>query len=74
MEFAKVKLEEYSVLGLRTLLVGMAILSEEEYFIIKKKFEELGKSYGREENRKKIQDEIENHLFLIGQTVVEDKL
>ncbi|EGR32202.1 phospholipid-translocating p-type flippase family protein, putative [Ichthyophthirius multifiliis] len=67
-------LEQFSLIGLRTLMLAMKILSEEEFLIIKSKYESFLDSQNREEQLNQLADEIENNFILIGATAVEDKL
>ncbi|EGR27708.1 phospholipid-translocating p-type flippase family protein, putative [Ichthyophthirius multifiliis] len=67
-------LSKFSIVGLRTLMMAMKIISEDEYLSFKSKYNSFADSKNREEDVKKLADEIENDLILIGATAVEDKL
>ncbi|KAF1916827.1 hypothetical protein BDU57DRAFT_246243 [Ampelomyces quisqualis] len=68
-------LEMFAREGLRTLCIAQREVSEEEY-------EEWNKDYdiaanavvGREDKLEEVSDRIENHLWLIGGTAIEDRL
>ena len=71
----KYYVNKFSSLGYRTLLIGMKILSEEEF----NKFQiELNKAKidfnERDKKLNEIYNSIENDIFLLGATIVEDKL
>lgn len=67
-------LETFSRVGLRCLLVATKVLSEGEYEVFDKKYNALADCSRREEEMSKLVDELEQDLFLIGATAVEDKL
>ena len=69
-------INEFSALGYRSLLVGMKILSYQEYFEWKQKVKEAS-SKDLENKDAKLQilySEIEENITLLGATIVEDKL
>ncbi|KAL4496106.1 hypothetical protein ABPG72_015528 [Tetrahymena utriculariae] len=68
------KIDEFSKKGLRTLLVAMKILEENEYKELDAKYQAAGNAANREEQFFKIAEEYEKDLYLIGATAVEDKL
>ncbi|KRX02568.1 P-type ATPase, cytoplasmic domain N [Pseudocohnilembus persalinus] len=68
------KLREFSILGLRTLLMGVKVLSEQEYRQFEQKYNNLGNQENRAAQQAKMQDEIEQNFTLIGASAVEDKL
>ena len=66
---------KFSAQGFRTLFVGMKILTEEEYKIFSEKLNEANMSL--EDKDKKVAEvyaTVENNIFLLGTTIVEDKL
>ncbi|KAL4486127.1 hypothetical protein ABPG72_012180 [Tetrahymena utriculariae] len=67
-------LTQFSLIGLRTLMMAMKILSEEEYQDFKRKMNSLADSENREQEMDRLADSIERNLILIGATAVEDKL
>ena len=67
--------DKFSKKGYRTLLVSMKLLSQEEYNLFSKEVKEASTSLeNKEELLDKIYDKIENDLYIIGATIVEDKL
>ena len=65
----------FSSQGFRTLFVGMKILSENEYLIFNNEINKANLSLqNREELINEIYDKIERNIYLLGSTVVEDKL
>ena len=71
----KYYVNKFSSLGYRTLLIGMKVLSQEEFNTFQN---ELNNAKIDLNNRKKrlndIYDSIEEDIFLLGATIVEDKL
>jgi len=67
-------LDEFARIGLRTLLMAMKVLSEEEYAEFDRRFNSIGDGENREEAIEALADELERNLMLIGATAVEDKL
>ena len=66
---------KFSAQGFRTLFVGMKILTEEEYKVFSEKLNEANMSL--EDKDKKVAEvyaTVENNIFLLGTTIVEDKL
>ena len=71
----KYYVDKFSALGLRTLFIAMKIISENEYKSFSNDLNEAMMSI--EDKDKKVNevcDKIEKNLFLIGTTIVEDKL
>ena len=67
--------EKFSAQGLRTLFISMKIISKKEYTTFDKELKEAMMSI--EDKDKKVNkacDKIEKNLYLIGTTIVEDKL
>ncbi|CAG9335514.1 unnamed protein product [Blepharisma stoltei] len=68
-------LQTYSERGYRTLMFTYKILEEANYIEWKRRFDEASTSIeGREERIDKLAEEIEQDLFLLGCTAVEDSL
>jgi phospholipid-transporting ATPase len=75
LSISKEYVDFFSTKGYRTLLVGMKILSEEEYSIWSNKLHEA--NLNLENKAKEIESvyaEIEKDIYIIGSTIVEDKL
>ena len=69
------KVNEYSEKGLRTLVFGYKIISEEEYNKFDNKYKEIIYDIHHSENDLyNLYDEIENEIELIGTTAIEDQL
>jgi phospholipid-transporting ATPase len=68
-------LEEYALIGLRTLCLAYRDISEPEYTAWKKKFDEASATINdRQEALDSAAEEIERDLILLGATAIEDKL
>ena len=68
-------LEKFSKKGLRTLMIAYKEISKEEYIKWNNKFEEINKNINhKEEEIYKLYDEIENNLYILGATAIEDEL
>ncbi|CAD8136462.1 unnamed protein product [Paramecium pentaurelia] len=72
--FIQNKLSEFSSIGLRTLLMAMKILSEQEYLAFQKQKDALASSDKREQENEELANNLEKDLYLLGATAVEDKL
>ena len=75
LQQCKYYVDKFSAQGLRTLFIAMKVLSENEYKLFFKDYTEAMMSL--EDKDKKVNevcDKIEKNLFLIGTTIVEDKL
>ena len=75
LQQCKYYVDKFSALGLRTLFIAMKILSEKEYKTFFNEFNEAMMSL--EDKDKKVNevcDKLEQNLYLIGTTIVEDKL
>ncbi|CAD8052350.1 unnamed protein product [Paramecium sonneborni] len=72
--FIQNKLQEFSTIGLRTLLMAMKILSEQEYLEFERQKEALASSDKREQEKEELANNLEKDLYLLGATAVEDKL
>ena len=71
----KYYVNKFSAQGFRTLFIAMKILSQEEYDEYNKKLKEAQMSdTDKDKKVEEVNNIIENNLFLIGTTIVEDKL
>lgn len=68
------RLDEFSRIGLRTLLMAMRVLSENEYAEFNRRMNACADSANRELEINKLADDLESDLMLLGATAVEDKL
>jgi phospholipid-transporting ATPase len=68
--------EKFAKEGLRTLLIAKRVLTDEEYQEFNKKYSQAKTIIGesRAEEIKKVQEEIEQNMTIIGATAIEDKL
>ena len=67
--------DKFSKQGFRTLFVSMKILSQNEYDSFAKEVKEASTSLeNKEELLAKAYEKVENNLYIIGATIVEDKL
>lgn len=68
-------LEMFAREGLRTLCIAQRELSEEEYQVWSKDYDIAANAVtGREEKLEEVSDRIENELWLLGGTAIEDRL
>ena len=75
LEKCKEKVNFFSSQGYRTLLVGMKIISQKEYDIFAKNLKEANMSLENKEKKvEEIYNQIEQNIYLLGCTIVEDKL
>ena len=77
IELKKTKeyLNNFSLIGLRTLMLAYKKLSKEEYTLWKNKYEDIKKSPNhKDEDILSIYDEIENNFNILGSTAIEDQL
>lgn len=75
IEINKASVNKFSKQGFRTLLLGMRLLSDSEYALLQEELQEA--SISMENRQQKIAEVIdgwETELFLLGSTIVEDKL
>ena len=67
--------DKFSAQGLRTLFIAMKVLSEEEYSNFQKElYKALMSIEDKDKKVNEVCDKLERNLFLIGTTIVEDKL
>ena len=75
LEISKNNVNFFSLRGYRTLLVGVKILEENVFTLFQDKVKEAGKDLkNKEAMTEKIYDEFEQDIYLLGATIVEDKL
>ena len=75
MEESQKKVDEYATEGLRTLLLAKKDVDEDYYEEWNERFQSaLGKIVDRDTRVEKIQSEIEQGMWLVGSTAIEDKL
>lgn len=67
------ELNKFSVIGLRTLLVAMRVISEKQFENYKKGLLNVS-ARNREEEIKKLESDLQSELFIIGATAVLDRL
>ena len=71
----KYYVDKFSAQGLRTLFIAMKLLSENEYNNFAKDLNEAMMSLEDKEKKvNEVYDSIEENLYIIGTTIVEDKL
>eukprot|EP01016_Furgasonia_blochmanni_P033803 TRINITY_DN3570_c0_g1_i2.p1 TRINITY_DN3570_c0_g1~~TRINITY_DN3570_c0_g1_i2.p1 ORF type:complete len:576 (-),score=133.02 TRINITY_DN3570_c0_g1_i2:171-1898(-) len=71
----KAHLEQYGLVGLRTLLLSKRAISEEEYQMWNDKYSKACvEEVDRETKMMAVQEELERNMCLIGATAIEDKL
>jgi len=72
---SKYYVDKFSAQGLRTLFVAMKIISNKEYNTFAKELNEAMMSLENKDKKvEEIYDKMEKNLYLIGTTIVEDKL
>ena len=75
LEQCKYYVDKFSAQGLRTLFIAMKLLSENEYNNFAKDLNEAMMSLEDKEKKvNEVYDSIEQNLYIIGTTIVEDKL
>ena len=75
LEQCKYYVNKFSALGFRTLFIAMKLLSKEEYDIFSSKLKEAQMSLEDKDSKvAEVYESIEKDLFLLGATIVEDKL
>ena len=70
----KYYVNKFSAQGFRTLFIAMKVLSQEEYDNFASQLKEAQMSDDKERKVEEANNLVENDLFLIGTTIVEDKL
>ena len=72
---SKYYVDKFSAQGLRTLFIAMKVMSDKEYNIFENELNEAMMSLEDKDTKvNKVYDKIEKNLYLIGTTIVEDKL
>ena len=71
---AEQKLDYFARAGLRTLMIGMKVFSEDEFQVIQQRYHALIAESNPGPKISALADEIESGLFLLGATAVRDKL
>ena len=72
---SKYYVDKFSAQGLRTLFIAMKVMSNKEYTIFEKELNESMMSLEDKDKKvNEVYDKIEKNLYLIGTTIVEDKL
>ena len=74
LKLCKYYVEKFSAQGFRTLFIAMKILSQEEYNQYEEKLKQAQMSDDKHREVEKVNNTIEKDLYLIGTTIVEDKL
>ena len=75
LDQCKYFVDKFSALGLRTLFIAIKVISEKEYSSFEKELNQALMSIeGKDKKVNEVCDKIEKNLFLIGTTIVEDKL
>ena len=75
LEKCKENVNYFSSLGYRTLLVGMKIISQNEYDIFAQNLKEANMALENKEKKvEEIYNKLEQNIYLLGCTIVEDKL
>ena len=70
----KYYVNKFSAQGFRTLFLAMKVLSQEEYDNFSSRLKEAQMSDDKDKKVEEVNELVENNLFLIGTTIVEDKL
>jgi len=73
---ARLYIKEFSNMGYRTLMVGMRILDKEELRCYLNGVREAGLKQPKEKEKEleRLNNQLENNVYLLGATIVEDKL
>ena len=72
---SKYYVDKFSAQGLRTLFVAIKVISNKEYSTFEKELNEaLNSLTNKDEKINEVYEKIEKNLYLIGTTIVEDKL
>jgi magnesium-transporting ATPase (P-type) len=74
LDNANIKLTEFSSVGLRTLLIGIMVMSKDELNSFLSEYNKLSESKNREEEMDNLAEKYEQNFHLLGATAVEDKL
>lgn len=74
LEVTQMALDDFSRVGLRTLVFASKILSVEQFAEIEQEYINSIKSLDRKANLKKLAEKVEKDLYLLGCTAIEDNL
>lgn len=74
LEVSQMALDDFSRVGLRTLVFAMKILTADQYAEIEQEYSEAIKSTNRKAKLKTLAEKVETDLFLLGCTAIEDNL
>lgn len=74
LETTQIALDEFSKVGLRTLVFGVRILTKEQYQSIEEEYINAIKSTERKQKVKNLAERVEKDLVLLGCTAIEDNL
>jgi magnesium-transporting ATPase (P-type) len=71
LESTKKRINEFSKEGLRTLLIAMRVIEEDEYASFEAEYQNLSDAPNREEAMMDLAEDIEQNLYLMGATGME---
>lgn len=74
LEVTQMALDEFSKVGLRTLVFGVRILTKEQYLSIEEEYMNAVRSMDRKTKVKSLAERVEKNLILLGCTAIEDHL
>lgn len=74
LEVSQMALDDFSRVGLRTLVFAMKILTADQYAEIEQEYSDAVKSTNRKAKLKTLSEKVETYLFLLGCTAIEDNL
>lgn len=74
LEETQLALDEFSKVGLRTLVLAVRILTFEQFLAIEDEYQDAIKSTNRKQKLKKLAENVEKDLVLLGCTAIEDNL
>lgn len=74
LETTQIALDEFARVGLRTLVYGVRILTEEQYESIEEEYMNALKSTDKKLKIKSLAERVEKDLILLGCTAIEDNL
>lgn len=74
LEATQIALDEFSKVGLRTLVMAIRILTKEQYLSIEEEYNEAVRSLTRKQKLKSLAERVEKDLVLLGCTAIEDNL
>lgn len=74
LEATQLALDEFSKVGLRTLVLAIRILTKDQFLSIEDEYNEAVKSVSRKQKLKSLAQRVEKDLVLLGCTAIEDNL